>query len=348
MTEVVIAGPTVSMARRIESHVSIMRLDHSIKNIFVLPGILLPILSSPIDPTLLSLHVAVGIVSVTLIACSNYVINEVLDAPFDRFHPTKCNRPAALGTVHIPTAYVQWVAMMALGLLMASRVSMLFLLTAAALWVMGCIYNIPPLRAKDVPYVDVLVESVNNPLRMLLGWFMVTSSINPPITLLIAYWMIGAYFMSLKRFSEYRQIGDSKIAGAYRKSFVSYSEESLLVSVLSYASMAMLFLGAFIVRYRIELILSFPAVGALMAVYFKLAFQHDSPVQNPDTIYRQKPLMVLLAVATVLSVVLLTVRIPAMSESFAPTPEVLTCIIREGLANGALVGSRLPKMLLAA
>ena len=83
-----------------------------------------------------------------MIACSNYVINKVLDAPFDRYHPTKCNRPAALGTVNVQAAYVQWVTMMAVGLLMASRVSMMFFITAAALWIMGCIYNIVPLRAK--------------------------------------------------------------------------------------------------------------------------------------------------------------------------------------------------------
>jgi|ERR1017187_3790068 hypothetical protein len=121
------------------------------------------------------------------------------------------------------------------------RVAAFELIISGRFWVIA--------EAKDVPYADVLVESVNNPLRMLLGWFMVTSAIQPPLTLLIAYWMIGAYFMSLKRFSEYRQIGDSAIAGAYRKSFASYTEQSLLVSVLSYASMAMLFLGAFIVRF---------------------------------------------------------------------------------------------------
>ena len=38
------------------------------------------------------------------------------------------------------------------------------------LWVMGCIYNIPPVRSKDLPYLDVLSEAVNNPLRMLAGW----------------------------------------------------------------------------------------------------------------------------------------------------------------------------------
>src|SRR5436190_1937451 len=59
------------------------------------------------------------------------------------------------------------------------------------LWVMGCIYTIPPLRAKDVPYVDVLTESVNNPLRMLAGWYLVTSAVVPPVSLLLSYWMVG-------------------------------------------------------------------------------------------------------------------------------------------------------------
>ena len=43
-------------------------------------------------------------------------------------------------------------------------------LTAAALWIMGCLYNFSPVRTKDVPYLDVLTESINNPLRLLLGW----------------------------------------------------------------------------------------------------------------------------------------------------------------------------------
>ena len=40
---------------------------------------------------------------------------------------------------------------------------------------MGCVYNIPPVRSKDLPYVDVLSEAINNPIRMLAGWFIVTS-----------------------------------------------------------------------------------------------------------------------------------------------------------------------------
>jgi len=121
--------------------------------------------------------------------------------------------------------------------------------------------------------------------------YAVTSLLVPPISLLISYWMIGCYFMGLKRFSELNEIGDRGVAGSYRASFKRYTPESLLVSVVFYASTAMLFFGAFIIRYRIELILGFPLVALVMAIYFRLAFKPESSVQNPEKLYREPALM---------------------------------------------------------
>ena len=126
---------------------------------------------------------------------------------------------------------------------------------------MGCAYNIKPVRMKDLPYFDVLSESVNNPLRMLAGWYMTGILVFAPTSLLVSYWMVGCYFMAIKRYSEFRDIGDPVRATAYRKSFGYYTLDRLLVSIVFYASAAMLFLGAFIMRYRLELILSFPLVA---------------------------------------------------------------------------------------
>ena len=53
--------------------------------------------------------------------------------------------------------------MMAAGVAIGLRISRMFALTALVLWIMGCLYNFPPVRTKDVPYLDVLTESVNNP-----------------------------------------------------------------------------------------------------------------------------------------------------------------------------------------
>jgi 4-hydroxybenzoate polyprenyltransferase len=311
---------------RLRAHLQIMRLDHSIKNIFVIPGIVVPlsVLRTPLLSPPLVWNILVGFLAITLIACSNYVLNELLDAPFDRLHPKKRNRPTAQGLVSVPVAYAQWLLMMAAGIALAVTISRPFAYTAGALWVMGCFYNTPPFRTKDKVYLDVLSESVNNPLRMLLGWFMVTSALIPPASLLLCYWMIGCYLMALKRFSEYREIGSAQVAGTYRKSFQYYTEVSLLTSVNFYACVAMLFFGTFIMRYRIEWILVFPLLALMMATYFKLAFQPNSAAQNPEKLYREPLLMTEAILISVLMITLLYVDIPVIGRIFAPTlPTVL-------------------------
>jgi hypothetical protein len=167
-----------------------------------------------------------------------------------------------------------------------------------------------------VAYLDVLTESINNPLRFCLGWYSVTTILLPPTSLLISYWMLGCFFMTLKRFSEYRQIADHERAASYRRSFAQYSEEVLLNSATFYAAASMLFFGAFIMRYRIELILSFPVIAWLMAVYFSLSFRPDSPVQHPELLYKEPRLMVPLIICIALMVVLLFVNVPWIAFTF--------------------------------
>ena len=293
-----------------------MRLDHSIKNIFLLPGIIVAIsLVHPRARELPFRSIVAGILAVTLIACSNYVLNEILDAPFDRLHPQKCMRPAALRLLTLPVAYAQWLLMMAAGILLAVSVSPRFALAATGLWIMGCVYNIPPLRTKDVAYLDVLTEAINNPLRLLLGWYMITQVIAPPVSLLCASWMLGCYFMGLKRFSELREIGSRSLAAAYRTSFARYTERALLTSVVFYASLGMLMFGVFVVRYRMELVLSFPLIALLMAMYFDLSFRDGSAVQHPEKLYRERRLMITALATSMLMISLLSVHIPLLGRT---------------------------------
>lgn len=308
---------TFTLRQRFGAHLRIARLDHCVKQVFIVPGILLALAIDrhPLDLALAG-KIILGMIAATIIASSNYVLNEMLDAPFDRLHPTKKIRPAACGMVHFGWGYAQWIAMMVVGLTLSYTISTGFLINAAILWVMGCIYNIPPVRSKDLPYIDVLSESVNNPLRFALGWYMVSSVLLPPLSLLLSYWMLGAYFMALKRFSEYRQIGDAAVAGSYRRSFRYYTEESLLNSVVFYAASAMLFFGAFIMRYRMELILAFPLVAWSMAVYFGLSFRHESAVQNPEKLYREPRLMLSLLLSAIAFGLLLFVNLPWLAEIF--------------------------------
>ena len=208
---------------------------------------------------------------------------------------------------------------MVVGVGLGFAINVPFGFTMVALWVMGCLYNIPPARFKDLPYVDVLSESINNPLRMLAGWYMTGITVFAPTSLLVSYWMVGCYFMAIKRFAEYREIGDPERAASYRESFAYYTPERLLVSIMFYASAAMLFLGAFVMRYRLELILAFPLIAVVMAIYLSLAFKPDSAVINPEKLYREPVLMIAVVGCAVLMLALLFIDIPALDTVFRPT-----------------------------
>lgn len=301
----------------LRGHLEICRFDHWIKNVFILPGLLIAISIYPQSINLnLFISIAIGFLAAGLVASSNYVINEILDAPFDALHPTKCHRPTPAGRVHIQWGYVQWIALMLFGLALASLVSNALFWVLLWLWVMGCIYNIPPIRAKDLPYIDVLVESINNPIRLLVGWYIVSPPFQIPVSLLISYWMIGAYLMAIKRFAEMRDISRSISARQYRKSFGYYNEQNLLVSIMFYASTSMLFFGAFVMRYRLELILSFPLIAFIMAMYLNLAFKEDGGAQAPEKLWKETPLMLASFLCLILMVFLMNVSLPVFTAFF--------------------------------
>jgi hypothetical protein len=162
----------------------------------------------------------------------------------------------------------------------------------------------------------VLSESVNNPLRLFLGWFALVGDKLPPLSLTLAYWMVGAFFMATKRFAEYRRIGNPEVAAQYRKSFGYYTEERLLVSMFFYAIMCALFMGVFIVRYHVELILFVPAAAGFFAYYLKLGLKDNSAVQNPEKLYKECGFLLYMTLSTVLFVLLMFTNIPVLYDLF--------------------------------
>jgi hypothetical protein len=65
-----------------------------------------------------------------------------------------------------------------------------------------------------------------------------------------------------------------------------------------------------------ELILSFPLIAWLMAIYFGLSFRSESAVQNPEKLYREPRLMLVLLLCTVVFAALLFVDIPWIGTVF--------------------------------
>lgn len=314
---------TVNRPQSVWPYVQIARVDHWFKNTFMLLGVFLALFYEPTLFTWASvLRLSLAVLATCIIASSNYVLNELLDAPYDRFHPVKRYRPVPSGLVQPSFAVIEWLLLGATGLTMAYVLNPYFAASGLALWGMGVAYNVPPVRTKELPYLDVLSESVNNPLRLFLGWFALVADKLPPLSLTLAYWMVGAFFMATKRFAEYRHIGDPEVAEQYRKSFGYYTEDRLLVSMFFYATMCTLFVGVFIVRYHVELILFVPAAAGFFAYYLNLGLKDDSPVQNPEKLYKEWGFLVYMILSIVLFVLLMFTNIPALYNLFniGPSP----------------------------
>lgn len=304
-------------SKGIKGYIEIARIDHWFKNVFMFFGVIIAIFHNPSAIGLKHIPIlALAILATCLTASSNYVLNEIQDSKFDRIHPKKRLRPIPSGRVEIPIAFAEWLALAAIGFLIALSINPVFLYTIIAFWIMGISYNISPIRLKDIPYLDVLSESINNPIRLLLGWFVIYPFELPSVSLLLAYWLIGAFFMASKRFSEYRLINDPEVAARYRKSFYHYDEKRLLISMFFYSILFGFFFGIFILKYHFELILMTPLIAGFICYYVKISFKQESAVQSPEKLYREKPLMVFAAVCILCFFLLLFTNIPIMYDWF--------------------------------
>lgn len=295
-----------------------MRLDHWIKQFFIVPGIVCAIFLVKLNFADETLKIFVanlfeGFLATCLIASANYVVNEYLDAEFDKHHPTKKYRAAVKEALNGKIIFLQWLMLTICGLSMAALVNEFFFAMAAWLWLMGILYNVKPIRTKDLVYLDVLTESVNNMIRLLMGWFIVVEAfVLPPSSMVLGYWMLGAFLMAIKRYAEYRMISNPALAGAYRKSFQNYSEASLLISAFFYAMCSVFFIGVFLVKYRIELILFVPALVGLYCYYLWLSFKKDSAVQKPEKLYHERGLMLYCLLLIILFTLLMIFNVPVL------------------------------------
>lgn len=304
-----------------KKYIKIARPDHWVKNAFILPGIVIAFLLTDysISVSQFVMRFICGFIATCFIASANYVINEWLDAEFDKFHPTKKYRPVVSENMKFSLVMLEYAICIVLGVVFSLLVNIPFLVVELILLFMGVVYNVKPLRTKDIVYLDVISESVNNMLRLLLGWFIVSDSLIPPSSILIGYWFAGAFLMATKRFAEYRMIGDPEKAGLYRKSFKYYTEVKLLVSSFFYAMCATFFIGVFMIKYRMQYILGMPLIFGLFCFYLAIAFKPDSAAQKPEKLYKEKSLLIYLLILVVVLIALTFIDIPMPDYWLNPT-----------------------------
>ncbi len=265
------------------------RLDHWFKNISVLLGLIAAIAYTESSAEVFFiLKSALAIFLACLMSSANYIINEIVDARFDRKHPNKRFRSVASENVstRILIAVDVFIVIVTLIISYAAFNEKFFLVMFLFFIIGGVSYNIPPIRTKDLPYVDVIAESVNNPLRLLIGWYVIDDVSSPPLIAILCYWSLGAALVTAKRLGELRFLG--RKAAIYRPTFKYYNISLLAIMYFFYVLMTLAAVVLLSLEYERHILYVIPFILIFFVWFTFLTFQQDSSVKEPEKLLHKK------------------------------------------------------------
>ncbi|MGH7801657.1 MAG: UbiA family prenyltransferase [Thermodesulfobacteriota bacterium] len=279
--------------RRTKIYLRVLRLDHWFKNISVLVGIIVAIAYSKVSieaPLLLKSCLAIFLAC--LMSSANYVINEIVDAQFDKKHPDKKFRPVASGNVSVRKLTFLNVFLIIFTLIVSYLVfnEKFFLFMLLFFIIGGVSYNIPPIRTKDMPYIDVIAESVNNPLRLMLGWYVIDNVSSPPLIAILCYWFLGAILVTAKRLAEHQFLGKNSIQ--YRPTFKYYNKSLLTVMYFFYIVTTLVTFVLLSLEYKHQMFYFLPFILILFVWFTLLTFQQNSVVKEPERLFEKKAFVI--------------------------------------------------------
>lgn len=275
---------------KIKDYISIFRPVRWYQNIVVLLGMFLA--STILNISLIEIlpFLFLATLGVCLIASANYGINEIADLESDKHHPKKKNRAIPSGRVSPKKVFILSLIFYFFGLLLLKPLGTYLLFFFVTLWIINSIlYNFKPIRLKDKPYIDFLSEALNNPLRILIGWYIVSKPEQIiSSSFVLSFWFLGVFLMISKRFGEIRFIKDAKKIVAYRKSLRYYSEENLLIAMIAALGAFYYMFGALSMKHNIDYILVLPFIIIWTIWFFHISYENDTIVKDPERIFEKK------------------------------------------------------------
>jgi len=287
------------------AYVDLLRPSHWFKNLFIFAGVLAGTWRLgfvPLSPSILGSSM-LAFVLASFVSSSNYIVNQITDLSYDKKHPTKRNRPIPSGKVSVKIA---WIVATALFLLSVGVASFVFVdslvYSLAALFIAGIFYNVPPIRLKDVVYIDVIAESVNNPVRFAIGWFVVVDKVFPPTLLLFVTFTMAALLLTGKRYDELRTLG--KKLTVYRKTFASYTTGRLKLIIYFYALLTLSFFILISLQFKPQLLFLFPLVVIYLRWVVKKIISGEAKAREVETFMQSTRFAGFTALLAILSVLL--------------------------------------------
>ena len=288
-----------------------LRIDHWIKNLVLILGIIFAIFYTENEIYNFKNSI-LSFLILCLSASSNYWINEYYDRHTDKFHPIKKMRTFAKSEVkkrNSNNIFFQYLILISLSIVFSYFINKSFFLLNLTFIFCGILYNLKPIRVKDVFILDVILEAINNPIRFLMGWVVILPDYYPPISIILFFWFAGCFLMTMKRYSEYLFLSKFINPRKYRKSFELYNEKNLFDISIFYCLLSLSFFIIFVIKYKIELILILPLAILMYVRIFKISLNKDSLIMRVEKIYKDKLFLYLFILGVLVSLILIKLDI---------------------------------------
>lgn len=271
-----------------------LRLERWPRSLAIVPGfvafaVLDPgfLKTGPGSYLLLTVKVIGAFILTLLISTANYIINEITDAPHDAHHPAKKHRPLVNNQISQRILMGLWALLVAVsGTAAYAFYDNTYLLAALfALLIAGLLYNVPPVRVKDIPFLDSTLESANNPIRFLIGWHIFSVAF-PPLSLLISWWAFGNFLMVGKRVAEKKFLTHEE-SSLYRLSLKKYNLKGLILFM--YVN-ALVFIATFC-WFALEsgltsFLYSVPFVLVYLVMFIRKSVQDIEGAEEPERLLK--------------------------------------------------------------
>ena len=286
----------------LKKFLSPLRMDHWVKNLVIILGFIFATFYKDFNLSDLNI-LLLGFFVLCISASSNYLINEYCDRDFDKNHPVKKWRYFVKNNESFKIVFFNYFLLIIISVSLSLLINISFLIINLIFIIFGILYNIKPIRLKDVYLIDVLLEALNNPMRFLMGWVLILPATYPPISAVLFFWFVGCFLMTMKRYSEYKFILEKKAKpNKYRLSFNKYNLANLFSLSLFYCLLSFFFFTIFFIKYKIELIFVVPVVCYLYIHIFNVSEKKNSLIMKIEKIYKDRLFVFLIILISLMTI----------------------------------------------
>lgn len=199
---------------RLFTYAKALRINQWIKNLVVFTAI---IFSGELFTPLLLYRSLYAFIVFCLLSSGSYLLNDIIDYPFDRKHPIKKFRPIASGKITIPQATFLAFILTLVALIISLTFSLPFFFLSLAFILLHFLYSV---SLKKYAIIDIFTISFSFMMRTFGGE--VASGYHIPIWLLLTIFFVSLFMATVKRHAELVSHGVET-----RISMISYKEHLL-------------------------------------------------------------------------------------------------------------------------